>query len=293
MKLSVALLTAVAGSVVARPSTLDVSTLDERLTSRQNDVGHAMVIRANDNPDNKKNAVNAVLGSEAKKSDGTLFFSTDWAGAVLYPPQQGFYTSITGRFKMPSVTRAKPAGYQAMDVMLSIDDVSNCPNGGSLEVGVKIKTSKSGATTYEAWYYFYPNAYGIFKDFPIKVGDVIQMDVTTKTAFSGTVMLTNLSNRKTVSKDVSGQLGLCRASAAWVVAHTVTNGKIDPFNNFGTITLSHLSARLNKGAVRNLNDPSYRYSILRDDPDGGVPMTHVAYTGPDSLTVQYIGDNPF
>ena len=103
-------------------------------------------------------------------------YSTNWSGYAaetnLITPASNAVTSVSGSWTVPKVT-GKTSEYSS--VWVGIDGYSS----NSVEqLGTEQDTSRSGATTYYAWWEMYPNPSVQITSMTISPGDSISASVT-------------------------------------------------------------------------------------------------------------------
>jgi hypothetical protein len=148
MKLTIALLSAIAGSVLARPS----STLAERVRSRA--AGTRLSRRTLPMIKVGDGAKELFIEGEGNRT-AHVQYSSNWSGAVLETPSSGYFKSATGRFTVPSPKHVGSGGTESASAWVGIDG-DTCA-GGLLQAGIDFTVSSSGAVSYDSWYEWYPD----------------------------------------------------------------------------------------------------------------------------------------
>lgn len=173
--------------------------------------------------------------------------STTWGGAVL---QSTDVTSVTGTFTIPSVSAPSggdPSTSYCGSAWVGIDGVSNiCVNGGLMQAGISWCV-QNGAATYTPWSEYFPAEAQInFDNFPVAVGDQIQVTITATSTISGSAVLENVASGASVTRNWSNvSPALCFDTAEWIVEDFESNGGSVPFSSFDTVTWTNANAQVN------------------------------------------------
>jgi hypothetical protein len=127
---------------------------------------------------------NITANAESIDAIDATEYSTNWAGAALVGSG---YTGVTGTFTVPSV-KAPSGGssrtaYSA-SAWVGLDGYT-CGNS-ILQTGVDF-TVQNGATTYDAWYEWYPDYAYDFSGISFSAGDSVKLTIkaTSKTGGTG------------------------------------------------------------------------------------------------------------
>ncbi|KAF2132484.1 acid protease [Dothidotthia symphoricarpi CBS 119687] len=276
MRFSVAFISAaIAGSVLARPS-----TLAERVKSRADGTRRSRqtlpLIKVGTGV--KENFVEGEGNSTAH-----VQYSSNWSGAVLETPSSGYFKSATGRFTVPTPKHVGSGGTESASAWVGIDG-DTCASG-LLQAGIDFTVSSSGAVSYDSWYEWYPDYAYDFSNFAVSAGNVIQVDITATSTTKGTVKLTNVSTGKSVSQTLSAPSGsvLCRQNAEWIVEDFEENGSLVALSNFGTVVFSSASAALSTGGTEGLTS-----ATIIDLKQGSSVYTDVTINSGSQVTVKYV-----
>ena len=175
-------------------------------------------------------------------------YSTNWSGYAaetnLTTPASNAVTQVSGSWNVPKVT-GKTNAYSS--VWVGIDGYSS----NSVEqLGTEQDTSRSGATTYYAWWEMYPNPSVQITSLTISAGDSISASVTNNSG-AFTLQITDNTTGKSFS---TIQTATPQASSAeWIVEAPSSFSGVLPLANFGTATFSVAQATINgtTGAIDN------------------------------------------
>ncbi|KAG6374007.1 peptidase G1 [Boletus reticuloceps] len=196
-------------------------------------------------------------------------YSDNWAGAV-WAEGDNTFTFVTGTFVVPT-----PSGNNgdSASAWVGIDGVT-CTSA-ILRTGVDFTVSANGPT-YAAWYQFYPDIAGYFPDITITAGDVVKLNVTASSLYSGTVTIDNLTRNEKVSQDLFSFSRLCGRDAEWIVEDLEEDLGF-PFANFGMVTFTD--------AIAGTYTPSG--ATIVDIQQNGKVLTSTSITG-SSVTIKYV-----
>lgn len=277
MKFSIAFLSAaIAGSALARPSTL-ANRVQSRADGTRRHRTQPMVKVGS----NFKEEAKFVEGLD--NSTAHVDYSSNWSGVVLEQPSSGYFKSATGRFTVPTPKHVGSAGTESSSAWVGIDGDS-CASG-LLQAGIDFTVTSSGAVSYDAWYEWYPDYAYDFSNFAVSAGNVIQVDITATSTTKGTVKLTNVSTGKSVSQTLSAPSGsvLCRQNAEWIVEDFEQNGSLVALSNFGTVVFTQASAALSTGGTEGLGS-----ATIIDLKQGSTVYTDVSIDSSSQATVKYV-----
>ncbi|UNI21281.1 hypothetical protein JDV02_007283 [Purpureocillium takamizusanense] len=200
-------------------------------------------------------------------------YSDNWAGAVQ--TDSGF-TKVVGTITVPKVSSGGDA-HAAAAAWVGIDGDS-CDRA-ILQTGIDFYADGS----FDAWYEWIPDGSFAFSDFGMSVGDKIRMMVEARSSTSGVATLENLSTGAKASHDFTNPPSkLCEENAEWIVEDFVTDGKLVPFADFGSITFTDARAEGSSGTVTPAG--AEIYDIVADDK----VVTDCSTNG-DDLTCDYTG----
>ncbi|KAG8878552.1 hypothetical protein FRB98_006092 [Tulasnella sp. 332] len=99
------------------------------------------------------------------------------------------------------------------------------------------------------WYEWFPDSTDDFTGITFKAGDTVKLTVTAMATTSGTAVIENLTNGKTVTKTITSNNALCGQDAEWIVEDYEENGGLVPFANFDAIEFSGAMATNQTGSV--------------------------------------------
>jgi hypothetical protein len=175
-------------------------------------------------------------------------YSSNWSGYAaetnLNAPASNAVTQVSGSWTVPNVTGTTNA-YSS--VWVGIDGYSS----SSVEqLGTEQDTSKTGATSYYAWWEMYPNPTVQITTVPISPGDSISASVT----YSSNTFTLWLKDNRTGASFSTGQSGTPqRSSAEWIVEAPSSFFGVLPLANFGTATFTKAQATIGgiTGAIDN------------------------------------------
>ncbi len=149
----------------------------------------------------------AVPASPMLETVNTLNWSGYAAETNLSTPASNAVSAVSGSWTVPTVT-GKTNAYSS--IWVGIDGYSS----SSVEqLGTEQDTSKSGATTYYAWWEMYPNPSVKITSMTISPGDSISASVTYSAAY--TLQITDNTTGQSFSTTQSATAQ--RYSAEWIV----------------------------------------------------------------------------
>jgi hypothetical protein len=276
MKLSIAVIAAITGAVLARPSSL-AERVKSRAEGTRRHRTQPMELVGTATKENAK----FIAGSD--NSTAHVDYSSNWSGAVLEQPSSGYFKSATGRFTVPTPKHVGSGGTESASAWVGIDG-DTCASG-LLQAGIDFTVSSSGAVSYDSWYEWYPDYAYDFSNFGVSAGNVIQVDITATSTTRGTVKLTNVSTGKSVSQTLSAPSGstLCRTNAEWIVEDFESNGSLVALSNFGTVVFTSASATLSTGGTEGLSS-----ATVIDLKQGSTVYTDVTINSASQVTVKYV-----
>jgi hypothetical protein len=213
--------------------------------------------------------------------------STNWSGYAaetnLSTPAPNVVTQVSGSWIVPTVT-GKATGYSS--VWVGIDGYSS----GSVEqLGTEQDTSRSGATSYYAWWEMYPNPSEQITTVKISPGDSISASVTYS---SGAYTLKLKDNTTNKSFSTTKSATALRSSAEWIVEAPSSSSGVLPLANFGTATFSGAQATIS-GTTGAIDNPSWQNTPIDMETSSGTvidqtsALTDISTTS--SFSVTYTG----
>src|ERR1700761_3399123 len=119
------------------------STLAQRLAAREARQGNTLQAGPSGRVSNVTEAVQ---------------FSSNWAGAVITAPPAGQkFTTVSGRFNVPTPSRPAGAGAGSYSASAWVGIDGDTAGNSILQSGIDFTISSSGAISYQAWYEWFPN----------------------------------------------------------------------------------------------------------------------------------------
>jgi hypothetical protein len=214
-------------------------------------------------------------------------YSTNWSGYAaetnLTTPASNAVTQVSGSWKVPTVT-GKSTAYSS--VWVGIDGYSS----DSVEqLGTEQDTSRSGATSYYAWYEMYPNPSVEISTVKISPGDSISASVTYS---SGGYTLQIKDNTTAKSFSTTKSATAQRSSAEWIVEAPSSSSGVLPLANFGTATFSGAQATIN-GTTGAIDNSSWQNTSIDMETNSGTVIDQTSALtdsgGTSSFSVTYTG----
>ncbi|MEM3671405.1 MAG: G1 family glutamic endopeptidase [Thermoprotei archaeon] len=155
--------------------------------------------------------------------------SLNWAGYAV-TSSAGSVTSVSGSWKVPTVSCAKKSSYAAFWV--GIDGF----NDNTVEQTGVLAQCSSGSATYSAWYEFYPASpvYASSSD-AVKPGDIMSASVTYSSSGNCfTTTLTDVTEGWTYTSPCTAVTGAQRSSAEWITERPAIGNSLTTLADFGT-----------------------------------------------------------
>jgi hypothetical protein len=186
-------------------------------------------------------------------------YSSNWSGYAaetsLSSPQSNAVTYVSGSWTVPKVTGTTNA-YSS--VWVGIDGYSS----NSVEqLGTEQDTSRSGATTYYAWWEMYPNpSVQITTMGTISSGDSMSASVTYIGNNAFTLQMTDHTTGKVFSTTQTSTTAE-RSSAEWIVEAPSSFLGILPLANFGTATFTQAQATI-QGTTGPIDSGSWQNTAI-------------------------------
>ncbi len=193
-----------------------------------------------------------------------MAYSLNWSGYVaetnFSQPQANSVTAVSGSWVVPNVT-GNTSAYSA--IWVGIDGASNSTVE---QIGTEQNTSRSGATTYYAWWEMYSSGdqqpVQVITSMTVNPGDTISASVQYMVAgphagqFYLSIDDTSHPNDSFSTYETSSQTQsplAQRSSAEWIVEAPSSFFGVLPLANFGTVTFSGAQATINgtTGAIDN------------------------------------------
>lgn len=217
-------------------SILAVPLASQRQTLHRNRLVSRVLGRGSSRPLEPGTAEILWLNDTSKET-----YSSNWAGAVLIG---NGYTTVSGEIIVP-VPKAPRGGSSFTNYCASAwvgIDGDTCGTA-ILQTGIDV-CIQNGATSYDAWYEWYPDYSHQFSDIQISPGNVIKMRVDATSKSSGSATIENISTNTSVIHDFSTGFGgnLCEFNAEWIFEDFSINTGLAPFADFGTVTFTNAVA---------------------------------------------------
>ncbi len=216
-------------------------------------------------------------------------YSTNWSGYAaetnLTSPASNAVTQVSGSWKVPTVS-GKSTAYAS--VWVGIDGYSS----DSVEqLGTEQDTSRSGATSYYAWWEMYPNPSEEITTVKISPGDSISASVTYS---SGAYTLQIKDNTTSKSFSTTEKATAQRSSAEWIVEAPSSNSGVLPLANFGTATFSGATATIS-GTTGAIDNSSWQNTSIDMETNSGTVIDQTSALtdsgGTSSFSVTYTGSS--
>ena len=233
--------------------------------------------------------VRALLSSVQPLPVLNTAYSTNWSGYAavtnLSTPASNAVTSVSGSWTVPKVTGTSTA-YSS--VWVGIDGYSS-PSVEQL--GTEQDTSKSGATSYYAWWEMYPNPSVQITSMKISPGDSISASVTYgSSGYTLQIKDNTTSNSFSTTKTATAQ----RSSAEWIVEAPSSRSGVLPLANFGTATFSAAQATIN-GTTGAIDNASWQNTSIDMETNSGTVIDQTSALsdseGTSSFSVTYTGSS--
>ncbi len=164
--------------------------------------------------------------------------ASNWSG---YAITGGPYTSITGSWTVPAVSRSRKPTYSSSWV--GIDGFNN---SDLIQTGTE-QDYYNGSAHYSAWWEILPAAETVIND-PVSPGDIMQASITEKSAGQWVISLTDQTEGWTATENES--YSGPGTSAEWIQEAPTVGGRIATLANYGEATFDPGTANgLNPGLV--------------------------------------------
>lgn len=166
-------------------------------------------------------------------ADGTTaagWSSSNWSG---YATARATYTSVTGHWKVPSVSRSHKATYSSNWV--GIDGFNN---SSLIQTGTE-SDYFNGSAHYDAWWEILPAAETVIPAISVRPGDVMSASITKGSGSSWTITISDSRGGSfTIVKTYSGP----GTSAEWIEEAPSVGGRIAPLAHFSLATFDRETA---------------------------------------------------
>ena len=232
-------------------------------------------------------------------------YSYNWSGYAaetnFSQPQANSVTAVSASWVVPKVTGNTNA-YSA--VWVGMDGYSDSTVE---QVGTEQDTSRSGMTTYYAWWEMYSSGdqqpEQVISGLTIKPGDSITASVQYTGSGNFTLKITDTTENEsfttTPNTNATQSPTASQSSAEWIVEAPNVGGRQSSLADFGTITFTNASATINPGSgpvTGPINDSAWQntsidmvtnFGTLIDQTSGLTDTTTSPITS--SFSVTYSG----
>jgi hypothetical protein len=163
---------------------------------------------------------------DLRLAGGNVSQSSNWSGYA----ETGAETSITGTWKVPTVTKSSGTTYSSS--WIGIDGFAN---SDLIQTGTEADWI-GGKAHYDAWWEILPAAETVIPSLPVSPGDTITADVhkVSGTTWSITITDTTTGGTFTTTKSYSGP----GASAEWIQERPELGSRLANLARYGTVTFT-------------------------------------------------------
>ncbi|MGD0160668.1 MAG: G1 family glutamic endopeptidase [Candidatus Bathyarchaeia archaeon] len=216
--------------------------------------------------------------------------SSNWSGyaavSSISSPADGFVTSVTGNWVIPTLTlNSSQTAYVA--TWVGIDGFSD---GTVEQIGTE-QDCVNGIQENYAWIELYPGP-SRMTGLTVNTGDSFTASVAYEGGSQFTLSITDLTTGQSYSRTRSANAQ--RQSAEWVVEAPSSSQGVLPLANFSTVNFTHVQFTDNNGTTYAIDGrgPGTYDAISLNDPNGGTAnpssLLDNAYpNGPSSFSVVY------
>ncbi|KAK4129125.1 concanavalin A-like lectin/glucanase [Parathielavia appendiculata] len=163
-----------------------------------------------------------------------ISYSSNWCGASQRATRQDGISSVVGYFTVPDLTlRPGQPAPQAAAAWVGIDG-AEC-NSTLLQAGVTTIVNSNGGQSASAWWEWYPETAFNIEGLRVRPGDWMSVNITTRDASSGTVVITNVQRGYSVTLQINNGPKLCRLDAEWILEAFYDSGQQVPFARFSDL----------------------------------------------------------
>jgi hypothetical protein len=191
--------------------------------------------------------------------------SLNWSGYAietnLSRPQKNAVSDVKGSWVVPTLTCGSAPTYSS--AWVGIDGYSD----NSVEQIGTEQDCLNGSAVYYAWYEMYPKPSYLIKNFTVKAGDVITVEV--QYVGNNNFQLTITNNTTSASFSITQKAKAQRESAEWIMEAPYAGGVL-PLANFGTINFSNNQATLN-GHSGTISDSAWKDDSITMVNNSGTP----------------------
>ena len=186
--------------------------------------------------------------------------ASNWGGYAvetsLASPQRNAVNAVYGSWRIPTVSGSTSRDtYSALWVGIDGDSDNTVE-----QLGTEQDWTPGGQHNY-VWFEMYPHRSFIVSGFPIEPGDTFSASVNYAGGELFVLSITNLT--KGVSYTVPPKytkMKASRESAEWIV-EAPSGGGVLPLADFGTVSFSNCSAKVN-GVTGAINNPAWQYDPI-------------------------------
>src|SRR3989454_8549240 len=225
------------------------------------------------------------LTLSARQHDGS-FQSTNWSGYAV-TGASGSVSIAKGSWVVPAIQGSCTVTAQYSSFWVGIDGF----NSGTVEQTGTDSDCQNGASTYYAWFEFYPHPSFLINGMTITPGD----HMTAQASFSGrsfTVTITDTTTGasfSTSARVTSAQ----RSSAEWIAEAPSSSGGVLPLADFGTVSFSSCTATVSgtPGTIGSFGAAVQQITMV--STSGAVKAQPSALSGSgDSFSVTWKSSGP-
>lgn len=186
--------------------------------------------------------------------------SFDWAGYTVSSNPilpRSIVSGVNGSWIVPSVSPAVEDTYSATWIGIGGQNENTLIQIGSEQDSI------GGKPAYWVWYEMLPDDSITIQNFPVSAGDQITASITLQNSNTNEWLM---KIDDTTSGGTFSQIftyNSSRLTAEWIVERPTVNNQLSTLSDFGAITFTNISARINN-SEGNLN-AYYNYLILMED----------------------------
>ena len=192
-----------------------------------------------------------------RNRDGT---ASNWGGYAvetsLVSPQKNAVSAAYGSWRIPTISRSTSAEtYSALWVGIDGDSDNTVE-----QLGTEQDWTPHGQTNY-VWFEMYPHRSYNITGFPIEPGDTFSAAVNFAGGELFVLSITNLTKRVSYTVPIKyTKMKASRESAEWIVEAPFAGGVL-PLADFGTVSFSNCSAKVN-GVAGAINNSAWQYDPI-------------------------------
>jgi hypothetical protein len=157
--------------------------------------------------------------------------SRNWSG---YAATRGTFTSVAGRWIVPTVALDSPFGADAAWV-----GIGGFRSRDLIQAGTQQSVSGSGTVTYQAWVEMLPD---FSRPVPLTVlpGDSVGVSIDQQAGNQWLISISNYTSGKTLTRTVEYESSL--SSAEWIQEAPFARRRVLPLTQFGSLDFTEASA---------------------------------------------------